>query len=93
MEFKIPPNYQIAGVKHDVQIKKGLGANDMRRGASSYFDRVCQIDADLVECEKRRAFIHEVLHHIDDIFDTRLKETHIKRLAIGINELIQQLEE
>ena len=91
MKFKIPNEYKIGGVKHWVKMKKHLGANDHRKGSSSFFDRVMEIDSDLASPEKRRTFIHEAVHYIDDVFDIKLRESQVKRVATGIAEIIQQL--
>ena len=92
MKFKIPSSFKVACVDYEVVKTKNLGANDARRGVTSYFNRKIEIDPDQGLAEQHHAFLHEALHAIDNIFDTDLKETQIKRIASGYCQLIQQLE-
>jgi len=92
MNFKIPSKIRLSGVEHEVRLHPHLGADTNARGTASYFSRTIDIDPALPPVELQHVFLHEVVHMIDHIFATELTESQIGRLAYGVSELIQQLE-
>jgi len=92
MLFKIPESFRIAGVKHAVELDPNLGLDYRLKGEATYGHRKVVLCSQQPIEEQRRAFLHEAIHHVDVLFDIRLRESQVIRLATGIAELIQQLE-
>jgi len=92
MRFKIPESFRIAGVTHEVRFDPDMALDGRSMGQAGYFRRKVTIASQLCAEEQRSTFVHEALHHIDNLFDTQLKESQLIRLATGVAELIQQLE-
>ena len=92
MRFKLPDSIRLSGF--DIEIKYVDGEfGDYRGQSKTSPSRHILIDKSQDAQDIRASIIHEMLHQIDIIYDCKVSESVTKRLAHGINELIQQLEE
>ena len=91
MRFKLPDSIRLSGF--DIEVKYVDGAfGDYRGQSKTAPNRHVIIDNNQDAQDIRASVIHELLHQMECIYATKVSEADIKRLAYGINELIQQLE-
>ena len=93
MEIKIPAELHLCGQMITINWEDGLAENWNRNGEATFNKhRRIKLDSNLPRGTLEETFFHECLHQLDSLYATDLKESQIKRLALGIAELVAQLQ-
>jgi len=93
MKVKIPKEIRIGIHRVSIKYEKGMGDNFGKRGQARYGECEIPIDPEKsTDTKKTEALMHELLHFIDDIYNSgRLEEYEIATLANGISILLDDL--
>ena len=89
--MEIPKKVKVAFKEFDVKKVENLddGKNTLY-GQILYMEEEIKINTQAKEEAQKEAFLHELIHAIDDVYMIGLKEKQVERIATGLHLVMEQ---
>ena len=78
----------ILGKPYHVQFTKGLIEGDAS-GMCAYKDQLIKLCSDLAQQQLTETLLHEIIHAVDGEMNTKMKESQVRYLAIGLFQVLR----
>lgn len=93
MQIDISKGIKVGG--HTYKVKSGERINERLKegnyyGRCYYKEKEVLIDDSQEHGQVSNSIIHEVVHAIDNEFDTKLSESQVKRLSNGLHQVMSE---
>ena len=92
MKYKVPKIIKIGAQWVEIKCERGLGELHGKRGQARIDQCEIAIDQEGKDSIKTATLIHEILHFIDDVYNSyRFEDYEVQALANGIAILLDDL--